>query len=155
MAELIAIESRKLSFRRDGLWYADDEPIRNARLALLFSRGIRADGDGGWMIDLGVDRQPVSVDDTPLVVTSVDGTPEQGFRVRTNDAEEAPLDAATLRLGAANVLYCEVDRGERGRLPARFLRPSYYRLMSHLEEGADGFVLRCGDHSVAFDAGAA
>ncbi len=140
-----------ISFRRDGNWYADDERIRNPRIQLLFSQSIRPDDrDGapdlprytGWLLDVGVDRQSVSVEDTPLVVAGIDGDPDTGFFVRTNDGESGPLDCSTLEIGDADVLYCTVDRGERGRLRARFLRPAYYFLAQHVEAEDGRPVLR-------------
>jgi len=146
-----AVGGYTISFRRDGAWYADDERIRNSRIQLLFSRSLRADDrDGaadlprytGWLLDVGVDRQPVLVEDTPLVVTGVDGDPEHGFEIRTNDDESGPLDMRTLEIGDDEVLYCSVDRGPRGRMRARFLRPAYYRLARFVEWEEGRPVLR-------------
>lgn len=151
-----AVGGYTISFRKDGAWYADEERIRNPRIQLLFSRGLRGDdregaaslpGYTGWLLDLGVDRQPVQVEDTPLVVTGIEGTPEEGFSIRTNDGEVGPLDASTLSVGAEDVLYCEVDRGPRGRLRARFLRPAYYRLARHVEALDGRLVLREQGHA--------
>lgn len=137
-----AVGGYTISFRRDGAWYADDERIRNTAIQLLFSRSIRRDDrDGapdlprytGWLLDVGVDRQSVLVEDTPLVVTGVDGDCDEGFTIRTNDGESGPLDCSTLEIGDGEVLYCTVDRAERGRLPARFLRPAYYRIARFVE----------------------
>ena len=138
-----SIGGYEISFRKDGRWYADEEPIENARIALLFSRHIRAGEDGGWVVDVGVDRQPVTVEDTALVVVAADGDRRRGFRIKTNDGIEERLDPATLRIGRDNVLYCDVDRGERGVITARFLRPAYYALAAEVEQDADGPVLAC------------
>lgn len=146
-----SIGGYEISFRKDGRWYADDEPVENPRIALLFSQNVRSDGEGGWVIDLKIDRQPVRVDDTALVVRFVDGNPESGFRIRTNDDVEEPLDCATLEIGEDNVLYCTVDRGDRGRIRARFLRNAYYALALHFEEEGGDVVLPCGGrrHAIA------
>lgn len=138
-----AIGGYKISFRADGRWYADEEVIAHPRIALLFSRHVRPAPDGGWMIDVGIDRQKVEVEDTPLVVVRVSGDPASGFRITTNDAVEDELDCATLRTGPGDVLYCSVDRGERGRMPARFLRSAYYELVRWVEEENAQPVLRC------------
>ena len=114
----------------------------NPRIAELFSRSVRPDGKGGWVIDVGIDRQPCIVQDTALVVVSVDGDPATGLQVRANDGITDELDPATLRIGNANVAYCTLERGERGRIEARLLRPAYYRLAGFLEEDGDGAVLR-------------
>jgi hypothetical protein len=113
----------------------------------LFSRNVQADGRGGWVIDVMIDRQPVRVEDTALVVRLVEGDPIAGFTVRTNDDVEEPLDCTTLEVGTDNVLYCTVSRGERGAIRARFLRSAYYALVQHFEEDGGKIVLRCGGRS--------
>jgi hypothetical protein len=96
------------------------------------------------VIDVGVDRQPVTVQDTPLVVASLSGDPQGGFTVETNDGVHSELDCSTLRIGRDNVLYCDVDRGERGRMCARFLRAAYYELARWIDDDGAGPSLRCG-----------
>ncbi len=136
-----AIGGYKISFRADGKWYADEEAIENPRIALLFSRHVRPDGNGGWVIDVGIDRQSVTVEDTALVVRSVEGEPAGGFRIVLNDGGSEELDCASLWIGANNVLYCRVARGDRGTLAARFLRPAYYALTRWIEPTADSRLL--------------
>lgn len=152
-----AVGGYTISFRRDGSWYADDERIRNSRIQLLFSQSIRRDDREnaaslprytGWLLDVGVDRQSVLVEDTPLVVTGVDGSPDEGFTIRTNDNVAGELDCASLEIGDEDVLYCIVDRAERGKLRARFLRPAYYRIARFVELKDGTPVLRCGDRIV-------
>jgi hypothetical protein len=128
-----SIGGYKISFRKDGRWYADEEVIGNPRIARLFAENVQSDGKGGWVIDVGIDRHPVTVEDTALVVTVLEGDPVTGFRVRANDGVTDDLDCATLSIGDDNVLYCELDRGERGRIRARFLRGPYYLLTGHVE----------------------
>lgn len=133
-----AIGGYEISFRRDGRWYADDEPIANPRIARLFSEHVQSDGSGGWVVDLGIDRQPVTIEDTALVVTSIEGDSERGFRVTANDGVASDLDCASLEIGRDNAVYCELDRGARGGIRARFLRSPYYVLASFLEIADDG-----------------
>ncbi|MBP1689500.1 MAG: hypothetical protein H6Q34_73 [Deltaproteobacteria bacterium] len=136
-----AVSSGKISFRRDGRWYSDDEPINNARIAKLFSRCLQQIDDGRWQIAMADERAFVDIDDTPWVVTSVAGDAAAGFTIRLNDDSEEPLDAATLTVGAANVLYTRV---KGGRYPARFLRPAYYQLAPAIAERAGRFVIEAG-----------
>jgi len=152
-----AVGGYTISFRRDGAWYADEERIRNSRIQLLFSQSIRRDDRDnapslprytGWLLDVGVDRQSVLVEDTPLVVTGVDGSSDEGFSIRTNDGETGALDCSTLEIGADDVLYCSVDRAERGTLRARFLRPAYYRIAKFVEWRDGQALLRCGEQTV-------
>jgi hypothetical protein len=133
-----AIESRAIRFGRDGRWYADSEPIENPRIAALFSRHVKRADDGSWWLVVGDERARITVEDTPYVVTRVDGDPSSGFRVTLNDDSVEPLDGASLRLGDADVLYCAVKQGE---LRARFLRAAQAELLSFVRSEGDGYVL--------------
>ena len=148
-----AIGGARLSFRKDGKWYADEEVIGNRRIAKLFSQHIRDDGEGGWVINIGIDRQPCEVQDTPLVVTSIDGDPESGVTLHANDGGLDVLQPATLRLSEDNVLYCRLDRGERGVMPARFLRPAYYQFTAYMKEDESGPFFLFGDSIVRLEPG--
>src|ERR1700730_12188172 len=133
-AGFYAIESGKISFRRDGNWYSDEERIDTPRIALLFSRSIKRNPDGSFYLQVAEERAPIAVEDTPYVVRTVEDDGEGGFVVVTNDEEPEPLDPTTLEVGRDNVLYCRVKSGE---YRARFLRPAYYHL-------SDRFVVEDG-----------
>jgi hypothetical protein len=133
-AGFYAIESGKISFRRDGNWYSDDERIDNPRIALLFSRSIKCNPDGSYYLQVAEERAPITVEDTPYVVKAVYEDDSGGFTIVTNDDERALLDPATLEVGRDNVLYCRVKGGV---FKARFLRTAYYHLSNSFftEEG--------------------
>lgn len=133
-----AVSSGKISFRHDGRWYSDDEPINNARIAKLFSRCLKETEDGRWLLAMADERAFVEIEDTPYVVTAVDGDRRSGFTLRLNDDSEETLDPATLRVGPGNVLYARV---KGGRYRARFLRPAYYQLTPAIEERRGRFLL--------------
>jgi len=135
-----AVSSGAISFRHDGRWYSDGEPINNARIALLFSRCLHQTDDGRWQIAMADERAFVTIEDTPWVVTAVERDPG-GFRVRLNDGSEEPLDPSSLSVGAREVLYTRVKGGHR----ARFLRPAYYQLAPAIEERQGRFVLVAGE----------
>jgi len=100
-----AVSSGAISFRHDGRWYSDGEPINNARIASLFSRCLRQTEDGRWQIAMADERAFVTIEDTPWVVTGVERDGSGGYRLRLNDGSEEPLDPASLTVGAENVLY--------------------------------------------------
>jgi len=126
-AGFYAIESGKISFRRDGSWYTDDERIDNSRIALLFSRSIKRNPDGSYYLQVAEERASITVEDTPFVVKAVDED-DGGFVIVTNDDEHEPLDPSSLEVGNDNVLYCRV---KGGAFRARFLRTAYYHLSSN------------------------
>ncbi len=133
-----AVSSGTISFRGDGRWYSDDEPINNGRIAKLFSRCLRQVEDGRWQIAMADERAFVEIHDTPWVVTSVGGDPATGFTIRLNDDTEEPLAADALTVGDRNVLYTKV---KGGTYPARFLRPAYYQLAPAITERDGRFLL--------------
>ncbi len=133
-AGFTAISSGKIKFGRDGRWYCDDEVIPNRAICDLYSRALRILPDGRARLELGEDKADVIVEDTPWVVTTVDGDPASGFSVVLNDGTRERLDPHSLRRSAEHVLYCAVKGGH----PARFLRPAYYALMRHLDVDRTG-----------------
>ena len=142
-----AIDSiRKISFGKDGWWYANDERIENRRINLLFSQHVRKTEDGGYEIAIGWDTARVEIDDAPYVVTELNGDLDQGLSVRLNDESEEALVLDSLYIGQANVLYCRVKGQE---YVARFLRPAYYQLAEYVQEDPDtgSFVLCLNDQS--------
>ncbi|HXG20549.1 MAG TPA: hypothetical protein VNN62_15925 [Methylomirabilota bacterium] len=136
--------TRKISFGKDGWWYANDERIENRRINLLFSQHLRKTPEGAYEIAIGWDKVAVVIEDVPYVVTQVTGDPLHGFLLRLNDESEEPLDPTTLSVGQDNVLYCRVKGGEHR---ARFLRPAYYQLATYIQEAGEGggFFLPLGD----------
>jgi uncharacterized protein len=127
-AGFYAVESGTISFRRDGHWYNDDERIENPRIAMLFSQSIRRNPDGSYFLQVAEERAPITVEDTPYVVTTIEDDGRGGIVIVTNDDAREALDAATLEVGADNVLYCRIKRGE---FRARFLRTAYYHLADY------------------------
>ena len=139
-AGFYAVEAGKISFRRDGNWYSDDERIDNPRIALLFSRSIRRNADAGYVLQLAEEWAPITVEDTPWVIKSLEGDARNGFTLVLNDEEREPLDPASLEIGPDNVMYARVKGGE---YRARFLRSAYYHLSDCLEgDEHSGFFLK-------------
>jgi hypothetical protein len=140
--------TRKISFGRDGWWYANDERIHNRRINILFSQHLRKTPAGTYEIAIGWDKVTVEIDDAPYVVTRVTSDAAQGLTLRLNDESEEPLDPTTLSIGQENVLYCRVKDREH---TARFSRPAYYQLAAQVEEDASTgtFLLRLEDATYA------
>lgn len=131
-AGFTAIQSGRITFGRDGRWYCDDEVIPNKAICRLYAKAMTIGDDGVARLQLGEDKAQVTIEDTPWVIVQVEGDATHGFHVLLNDETLEPLDPATLRIGADNVLYCRVKEGKH---EARFLRPAYYELMRHTEPG--------------------
>jgi hypothetical protein len=134
-AGFYAVESGKISFRRDGNWYSDEERIDNPRIALLFSQSIRRDRDGSYYLEVGDERAPIRVDDTPYVVKAIEDDGKGGVLVVLNDETREPLVPANLAIGPDNVLYTKVKDGS---MRARFLRSAYYHLSSRFDADRSG-----------------
>jgi hypothetical protein len=144
-AGFYTVESGKISFRKDGNWYSDEERIDNPRIALLFSQSIRQNPDGSWFLQVAEERASIAVEDTPYVVKSIDPIGDDGkggFVLMLNDDTREALDPATLEVGAGNVLYARVKGGTHR---ARFLRPAYYHLSANFQaDGSGRFFIQIG-----------
>ena len=141
-----AIHSGRITFGKDGRWYCDGEVIPNAAICRLYAKAMTIDDDGVARLRLGEDKAEVTIEDTPWVVTQVDGDPARGFTLVLNDETREPLDPTALRVGPGNVLYAPV---KGGRHSARFLRPAYYELMRHALPGpGDSLELPVGGRRI-------
>lgn len=143
------VESGKISFRRDGYWYSDDERIDNPRISLLFSRSIKRNPDGSYYLEVADERAPITVEDTPYVVKALEDDELGGFAMVLNDDTCEPLDPGALEIGAGHVLYARVKGGDAR---ARFLRSAYYHLSDCFEADDAGHFylnLRGRRHSLA------
>src|SRR5260370_16691993 len=107
-AGFYTVESGKISFRRDGNWYSDDERIDNPRIGLLFSQSIKRNSDGSYYLQVAEERASITVEDTPYVVKSLEDDQLGAFMIVLNDETPEPLDTANLQTRADNVLYALV-----------------------------------------------
>ncbi|MFO8056690.1 MAG: DUF1285 domain-containing protein [bacterium] len=133
----------KLFLDKEGRWFHEGVEITHKLTAELFSRSIKKDEDGRYVLEVGQEWAPVQVEDTPFMVRRVD-VGEDSVRATLNDGSEEELDLDTLRINDRNVLYCDVKNKE---YPARFLRPAYYQLMNHLVENESGYAVKIGNRS--------
>src|SRR4030095_1916466 len=121
-AGFTAIHSGRIRFGKDGRWYCDGEPLSNPSTRRLYARTITVGPDGRARLELGEDRAEVEIEDTPWVVTTVEGDAQRGFTVVLNDETREP----------------------------RVLRNAWYELVRHAEPGVDDTcVLRAGPQRVA------
>ncbi len=134
-AGFYTVESGKISFRRDGNWYSDDERIDNERIALLFSQSIKRNPDGSYYLQVAEERAPITVEDTPYVVKTLEDDELGSFTMVLNDGTGEPLDPNALEVGANHVLYARVKGGDAR---ARFLRSAYYHLSERFESDDAG-----------------
>jgi hypothetical protein len=149
-AGFYAIHNSSIRFGRDGVWYADGEPIANERIAALFSRHVRRRDGGGYELRIADERAPIEVEDTPYVVVGVSRSP-QAIEVELNDGTREPLDPSSLEVGEGEVLSCRVKQGTER---ARFLRPAYYQIAPQMfEKEAGRFILRVGQREYAIRRG--
>lgn len=142
-AGFYAIHNSTIRFGRDGRWYADEQPIANPRIARLFSQSVHRRDDGAYELRIAEERAPITVDDTPYVVTGASPHSDGTVSLDLNDGSREMLDPGSLSVGDGEVLYCTV---KDGRESARFLRPAYYQVAGRIAAGSGGgFVFRAGD----------
>ncbi|MDB5108317.1 MAG: hypothetical protein JWM69_1258 [Candidatus Binatus sp.] len=134
-AGFYTVESGKISFRRDGNWYSDDDRIDNPRIAKLFSQSIMRNPDGSYFLQVAEERASIAVEDTPYVVRALEDDELGGFVMVLNDDTREPLDPEAIEIGADNVLYARVKGGD---WRARFLRSAYYHLSDRFESDNRG-----------------
>jgi hypothetical protein len=113
--------------------------VTHPKLCAAFLAGVRwAEAEQTFVVQLQHFRGWLEVEDTAFFVNAYDV--ETG-EIAVSDRTREPLDAATLRVDADEVLRCTV----KGRFAARFTRAGQALLLDALDVDGDAFVLRAGD----------
>lgn len=133
----------------DGRWYHEGGEIARPAMVRLFSRILRREGDGGFVLVTPAEKLAILVDDAPFVAVEckVEGEGAgQRIALRLNSGDivvAGPDHPLRLRDGPAGRLPYLHVRGPADRaLEARLARPVYYALADLAD--ADGRVLSDG-----------
>lgn len=126
---------------RDGGWYHEGDPIQRPELARLFSRVLRREADGRYVLVTPGEMLDIDVEDMPFVaveLASAGSGPSRtlAFRLNTGDpviaGRDHPITLEETPEGLQPVLHV------RGGLDARIARPVYYELAElAIAEAAD------------------
>ncbi|RLA93188.1 MAG: hypothetical protein DRG83_21350 [Deltaproteobacteria bacterium] len=124
----------------EGDWYHKGARIIRKDILKIFYDNLQLTDTGLYVIKLKNEQCYIEVADTPFVIQQInvetgDSEDSAYFLItlkNTNEIEK--LDPSTLWVGENNVLYCLVK--ER-KFPARFSRPAYYQLATHIEENSE------------------
>jgi hypothetical protein len=123
---------------KTGAWLSDNEEITHERTILAFARNIFRCKDG-FEIRIGHEHKTIHVEDTMYFITSIEGSPEIGFSIRTNDQRIGELDPSTLKYRPGR-LTCRVPDPNTGILEeAKFLSTAYYEILKYLEQDGESF----------------
>ena len=129
----------------DGRWFHEGGEIKRPAMVRLFSRILRREADGGFVLVTPAEQLAITVDDAPFIAVELrtDGEGDAqtlSFRMNTGDIVVAGADhPLTLRDGPAGRLpYLRVRGGADRALEARLARPVYYALAEMALDDASG-----------------
>ncbi len=118
-----------LRFTKDGEWLHDGAPITHKKIRDYFCEHLRfREAHQRFVIEVEGKCVAVEVEDTPLVVRTIDTSSEPWLAV-LSDGRQRPFAADTLAVNAEGIFYCDVS-GHR----ARILRPAWQALLPHVME---------------------
>lgn len=119
----------------DGRWFHEGGEIKRPAMVRLFSRILRREADGSFVLVTPAEKLAISVDDAPFVAVEmkVEGEGEQqsiAFRLNSGDIViAAAAHPLVLRDGPAGRLpYLHVRHAGSGVLEARLTRAVYFEL---------------------------
>ena len=128
---------------RDGRFVHDGIEVTHPRLREAFRRGVRfAEAEGVFVVQLGVFRGQIEVEDTPFFVVAYDAATGS---IELTDRSSEALEVATLAMDDDGVLRCRV----KGRFPARFTQTGQAHLLDAVEPSGAGYALRAGRRRLA------
>lgn len=125
---------------KNGVWLSNDEEITHEGTLLAFSRNIYRSADG-YEIRIGNEKKRIHIEDTFYFITQVDGSPELGFTIRTNDLRVGELDPETLQYKPGRLI-CKIPDPKTNLMEeAKFLSAAYYEILKFLEKDEQGFFI--------------
>lgn len=140
----------------DGRWFHEGSPINRPAMVRLFSRVLRREEDGSFVLVTPAERMTITVEDAPFLAVEmkVEGegaATRLAFRLNTDEVVVADADhPLELRDGPAGKLpYLHVRTAGHGPLEARLARPVYYALAELADETGSvwsaGQIFQIGD----------
>lgn len=127
---------------KEGTWYYQDLPIINKNIYLYLNQCLTRDPSGRYILSMNGEQCYLEVEDTPFVIQAAELRARAGkpahLVVKINDGTEEPLDTATLRVAADNVLYARI---KQATFESRFTRAAYYQLAEFLGQDSGGYYL--------------
>ena len=134
-----------LSIDDEGRFLVHGEPVTHERTLEVLWRGLEPAHGGGWIVRVGRESAPVTVDGTPFVVLGLAESPGAIELLLAGGGRE-PLVPETLRVGRDGLLRATLASGH----PARFCRSAQIALGMRLSEDAaapGGFQISLGARS--------
>lgn len=130
----------EMRIARDGTWFHQSSPIGRPAMVRAFSRILRREPDGGYVLVTPVEKLDIAVEDAPFVAVELKvagAGRDAALAFRLNTGETVVADAAhALR-------FAEAEDGPRpylhvrGGLEALLARPLYYELAELALTGGD------------------
>ncbi len=130
-------QNSSLFLSKEGVWKFDGVEITHARTLEVLRKNLHRCEEGIY-VQIGREQSWVEVEDTIYFVSSVDGTPENGFQLTLSDKTQEDLNPSSLRYKPER-LVCRVKEGTE---EARFLRGPYHDILQHLIEDDMGYSLQ-------------
>lgn len=133
----------------DGRWWHEGGEITRPAMVRAFSRLLRREADGGYVLVTPAEKLAITVEDAPLIAVEarIDGEgDDRHITFRLNSDHMVPLDVAhplTLRHGPAGALpYLHVSGPADRRVEAKLARSVWYQLAELADD--DGTITSHG-----------
>ena len=130
----------RIELDAEGCFWHQGERFQNDKLSSLFHRSIQRTDGGTYLIVIPPYSYPFVVADAPRQVRHIRQDDARVWLV-LSDEQEQILEPSTLSYVPDRGLYCQVDAPGVQRWPARFLRPAYYALLSHIDQQGEDYFL--------------
>jgi hypothetical protein len=133
-----------LVLHHDGRWTHEGQPILNRRIREKFDRSVRYLPDQAkYVVQVGRFRGEIEVEEAGFFVRDVD---LDRAGVILSDGSRDALDLESLRVSGLDGAYlCTVKRElAPGGLPARFTHAAQAELLTAVEDGEEGPMIRLG-----------
>ncbi|WP_407312800.1 DUF1285 domain-containing protein [Desulfosporosinus sp. SB140] len=134
------LHSPQLFIDKDGQWYADSVLMIRKEIITLFASHLKKDGQDKYGIDWKSQWYPVSVEDAPFFVQSLNEEAGQ-LMIQLYDGRRFPLPPGNIIM-KNNIPYISLF----WQLDTKLSRPSYNELCKNLIERDDHYFIQYGEN---------
>ncbi len=86
------MDIQEITIRADGKWYFGGAEMFRRPILNILASNINRDGEGNYYIKMGVDVNPITVEDVPFLATGIIENEDQTFTLVFHDLQEMPLN---------------------------------------------------------------
>lgn len=130
------VDEEKIVLNKNGIWLSDGIEITHEPTRRLFALSLKKD-EAGYFLQIDTEKKRIEVEDTAYFIQRIEGSPDEGYQLWTNNQSIEDLNLKTLSYKPGR-LTCRLQNEEE----AKFLFAPYFEILKNLEEDSISYFIQ-------------